>query len=68
MRTMLTLAQAGEVTHRSVRALRQLMSRKKFPYSKISGRVMIDSEELDLFLALSRKISAEQAVQKAGEV
>jgi hypothetical protein len=64
---MLTLAQAGEVTHRSVRALKQLMSRKKFPYSKISGRVMIDSEELDRFLTLSQKISAVEAVGKVGE-
>ena len=64
MKKMLTLTETGEVTNRSPKALRQLMYRGKFPFTKVGGRIFVDSEELDRFLKLSRKTTAEEAAGK----
>jgi hypothetical protein len=41
------------------------MYRGKFPFTKVGGRVFVDSEELERFLKLSRKTTAEEAAGKA---
>jgi hypothetical protein len=61
MKKLLTLTETGEVTNRSVKALRQLIYRGKFPFTKVGGRIFVDSTELSRFLELSRKTTAEEA-------
>jgi len=46
----------------SVKALHQLIYRRKFPFTKIGGRIFVDAAELDRFLGLSRKTTVEAAV------
>jgi hypothetical protein len=65
VRKLFTLTEAGQLTQRSPKALRQLMYRGKFPFTKVGGRVFVDSEELERFLKLSRKTTAEEAAGKA---
>jgi hypothetical protein len=61
MRKLLTLEEMSQATHRSPKALRVLMSRGKFPFVKIGGRIFGDPDEIDRFLKLSRKTTAEEA-------
>jgi hypothetical protein len=61
VKKMLTLTEAGQVTNRTPKAIRQLIYRRKFPFTKVGGRVFVDSEGLDRFLKLSRKTTAEEA-------
>ena len=49
MKKLLTLAEMSQATHRSPKALRVLMSRGKFPFVKIGGRIFGDPDEIDRF-------------------
>lgn len=64
MKKLLSLAKTSEVTDRSVKALRQLMYRGKFPFTKVGGRIFVEEAELFRFLELSRKTTAEEAAGK----
>ena len=64
MKKLLTLAETSQFTNRGLKALRQLMYRKKFPFTKVGGRVFVAEEELEKFLSLSRKTTAEEAAGK----
>jgi hypothetical protein len=61
MKKLLTLSEAGALTNRNLKGMRQLVYRGNFPCTKIGGRVYVDEDELTRFLALSRKTTAEQA-------
>ena len=67
MAKLLTLIETGEMTHRTVKALRELIHKKRFPSTRVGSRIFVDSDELDRFLKLSRTVTAEQAAQKVGE-
>ncbi len=64
MERLLSLEEAAALVGYEVKAIRNLIFRGKFPHSKIGGLVRVDSRELEKFLQLSRKITAEQAAQK----
>jgi helix-turn-helix protein len=61
---LLTLEETGRQTGHSVKALRNLIFRKRFPYLKISGQIRISSRELEKFLKMSQRVTAEEAAGK----
>lgn len=58
---ILTLSEAAQRVGRTEKALRGLIFRGKFPFSKISGKVGVDEGELERFLELSKRVTAEEA-------
>lgn len=64
MQKLLTLAETSERMRRSTKAIRQLIFRGRFPFTKIGGKLYVEETELEKFLNLSRKTSAEQASGK----
>lgn len=61
---LLTLDEAGAATHRTPKALRELIYKGKFPSTKVGSRVFVEEAELDRFLKLSRTTTAETAAGK----
>lgn len=64
MKKYLRISETSERTGFSEKAIRCLMARGRFPYTKVSGRIRVSEEELEKFLELSRKVSAEEAMEK----
>jgi hypothetical protein len=64
VKKLLSLADVSEVMNRSPRAIRALIYRGRFPFSKIGGRIFTDPNELSRFLKLSRKVSATEAAKR----
>jgi hypothetical protein len=64
VKKLLTLEQTAERVQRSEKALRMLIFRRKFPFTKIGGRVFVEEAELEKYLTLARQTTAEEAVQK----
>jgi excisionase family DNA binding protein len=61
MRKLLTLEETALQTGYTVKAIRNLIFRGRFPYLKIGGRVRISEEELEKFLKISQRVTAEEA-------
>ena len=59
-----TLLQTSEMLGKSPKALRALMGLGRFPYSKIGGRILIEEPELQKYLELSRRTTAEAAARQ----
>ena len=64
MKKLLTLAQTAERTNLTEKALRMRIWRGEFPATKIKGRVFVEENALEKFLALSTKTTAEEAAAK----
>jgi len=64
VKKLLTLAQTAERTNLTEKALRMRIWRKEFPATKIKGRVFVEENELERFLTLSTKTTAEEAAAK----
>ena len=63
-RNLLTLSETSARTKLTEKALRMKIFRRQFPYTKISGRIFVEEGELEKFLDLSRKTTAEEAAAK----
>ena len=61
MSRLLTLEETARQTGYTVKAIRNLIFRRRFPYLKISGRIRISSSELEKFLKISQRVTAEEA-------
>jgi hypothetical protein len=46
---------------RTEKALRGLIFRRKFPFTKLSGKICVEETELEKFLEISRRVTAEEA-------
>ena len=64
MRKLLTLSEVAERVGRTEKALRGLIFRGKFPFTKLSGKIGVEETELEKFLELSRRVTAEKAAGK----
>jgi DNA binding domain, excisionase family len=64
VKKLLTLEEAAARVNRSEKALRMLIFRKKFPFSKIGGKIRVDEDELEKYLLLARQTTAEEAAQR----
>jgi excisionase family DNA binding protein len=62
VKKLLTLAQTAERVQRSEKAIRMLIFRGKFPFTKVGGRVFVEETELEKYLTLARQTTAEEAV------
>jgi hypothetical protein len=61
MRRLLSLSEAAQRVGRTEKAIRQLIFRKKFPFTKVSGNIGVEEEELEKFLKISQRVTAEEA-------
>lgn len=61
MTKLLTLEETAQRTGCSVKGIRNLIFRGKFPYLKIGGRVRVSEAELERFLKISQRVTAEEA-------
>lgn len=62
MKRLLTLEQVSQRVQRSEKAIRMLIFRGKFPFTKVSGRIYVEEGELERYLTLARQTTAEEAV------
>ena len=67
MKKLLTLSETAERIRLTEKALRMRIFRGEFPFLKIGGRVLVSEEELEKFLTLKIRISAEEAAAKRNE-
>jgi excisionase family DNA binding protein len=64
MDKLLTIEETAQQTGLPAKAIRNLIFRGRFPHLKIGGSIRISSAELDRFLTLSRRLSAEEAARR----
>ena len=61
MSRLLTLEETARQTGYTVKAIRNLIFRGRFPYLKIGGRIKISENELEKFIKISQRVTAEKA-------
>lgn len=61
---LLTLSETAEITKLSEKALRMRIFRGEFPFTKLGKRVFVEEAQLEKFLSLSTKTTAEEALEK----